>query len=96
LLQRNYGEKQANLIAKCLTALQASATLGDFWPPYEGFRRCHALKGNRAGMLSMDLLQPYRLIFKPANDPIPQRSEGGLDWHRVTAIMVIGVENTHE
>jgi proteic killer suppression protein len=58
--------------------------------------RCHELHGKRKGQLSVDLDGPYRLVFKPANDPLPKKSDGGLDWTRVTAIMIIGVEDTHE
>lgn len=96
LLQRIHGERQAKLIARCLTALSAAASLGDFWPPYKRFGRCHELTENRSGQFSMDLVHPYRLIFKPTHDPAPQRIEGGIDWHHVTVITIIGVENTHE
>ena len=58
--------------------------------------RCHELKGNHAGDLSVDLEHPYRLIFRPANKPIPQKANGGLDWAGVTAVEIIGVEDTHE
>lgn len=95
-LQKIYGDRQAKLINIRLAALHAAVTLGDFWPPYGPGDRCHELKGNRSGQLSMDLVHPYRLIFCPAHDPIPQRPEGGLDWHKITAITIIGVENTHD
>lgn len=58
-------------------------------------RCCHELTGNRKGQLSMDLDHPYRLIFKPGHDPVPERSEGGLDWRAVTEITIIGVVDTH-
>lgn len=44
----------------------------------------------------MDLDHPYRLIFEPAHDPLPQKDDGGLDWFQVTAITIVGVEDTHE
>lgn len=44
----------------------------------------------------MDLVHPYRLIFEPANEPAPLLSDGGLDWDRVTAVRIIGVDDTHE
>ena len=58
--------------------------------------RCHELTGNRKGQLSVDLDGPYRLIFKTAHNPLPRKEDGGLDWERVTAIVVLGVDNTHE
>ena len=95
-LQKSHGERQARLIHTRLAALHAAATLGDFWPQYGPGDRCHELTGNRSGQLSMDLVHPYRLIFAPANDPVPQRPEGGLDWHKITAVTIISVENTHD
>ena len=53
--------------------------------------RCHELKGDRKGQLSVDLDQPYRLIFEPANEPIPRKPDGGLDWTKVNAIRILEV-----
>jgi len=51
--------------------------------------RCHQLSGERDGQLSVDLEHPHRLIFIPANDPIPVTKDGGLDWKKVTEIEII-------
>lgn len=56
---------------------------------------CHELKGDRKGALSLDLGHPFRLIFKPDHDPVPRLADGGLDWIQVTAITIIGIEDTH-
>ena len=61
--------------------------------------RCHELtEGRRRGQfhLSVDLDHPYRLIFVPDHDPIPKREDGGLEWSQVTAIKILGVEDTHD
>jgi plasmid maintenance system killer protein len=58
--------------------------------------RCHELKGNREGTLAIDVGHPYLLIFEPANDPIPRKIDGGLDWTNVTAIKILGVEDYHD
>lgn len=39
---------------------------------------------------------PYRLIFESADEPIPTKSDGGIDWTKVTAVRILGVEDTHE
>lgn len=57
--------------------------------------RCHELRGDRKGQLSVDLDHPYRLLFE-ADEPVPTREDGGLDWNRVVAIVVLGVEDTHD
>ena len=58
--------------------------------------RCHELHASKHGELSVDLEHPYRLIFVPANNPVPKKVDGGLDWDNVTAIEITGIEDTHE
>ncbi len=94
LLQKRYGTLRAKLIRRRLDDLYAAPTL-------ETIRllpqtRCHELHGDRAGQLSVDLDHPYRLIFEPADNPIPRKDDGGLDWNRVTTVSILGVEDIHE
>jgi len=58
--------------------------------------RCHELLHDRALQLSIDLDHPYRLIFEPADEPIPTKPDGGIDWNKVTALRILGIEDTHE
>jgi proteic killer suppression protein len=78
-----------------LSALRAADSLADFWPPKSGPERCHELKGDREGTFSIDLKQPYRLLFKP-NGTAPQ---GAADeqqrWNSITAIDILAIEDTH-
>ena len=94
LLRRRHGARRAQLIRRRLDELYAADTLAVLRSLPAA--RCHELKGDRAGQLSVDLDHPYRLIFKPSNNPIPKKPDGGLDWTRVTVVMIIGVEDTHE
>lgn len=57
--------------------------------------RCHELTGNLKGMLSLDLEHPYRLLFDVARNPTPKKSDGGLDWSKVTSIKIHGIKDTH-
>lgn len=57
--------------------------------------RCHELAGARAGQLALDLEHPRRLVFEPANSPIPKKPDGGLDWRKVTAVTILGVVDYH-
>lgn len=96
-LERYFGSIRAKRLRARIASLKAAKNLGDFLPAFTGPERCHELtEGKRAGQLSMDLDHPYRLIFKPDHDPLPERSTGGLDWTQVTAIIIIGIEDTHE
>jgi len=57
--------------------------------------RCHELKADRKGQLSIDVDGPYRLLFEPASNPIPRKKDGGLDWTKVTAVRILEIEDTH-
>ncbi len=57
--------------------------------------RCHELTGNRKGQFLIDLEYPYRLLFILADDSIPERVEGGLNWVAITEIEIIDIADTH-
>ena len=92
-LVRRHNSQRAKLIRRRLDDLRAAQTL-EVMRNLPG--RCHELKGNRSGQLSIDLDGPYRLLFTPAHNPRPEKPDGGLDWTRVTAVILVGVVNTHE
>jgi proteic killer suppression protein len=95
-LVKIHGAARAQKIKVRMKELRGATCLHDFWPPKSPPSRCHELtQGQRAGQLSVDLDHPYRLIFVPANDPVPRLADGGLDWSRVTAIKILGIEDTH-
>lgn len=93
-LAKRRGQRQAILIRRRLAELHVAVTLEQMRALPQA--RCHELKGARAGQLSVDLDHPYRLIFTVANDPVPRKPDGGLDWSMVTAVTIMGVEDTHE
>ena len=93
LLVQKYGPICAKLLSRRLDEFSAADNL-------EVLRslpqvKCHELKGDRAGTLAVALKHPYRLIFEPANNPIPRKPDGGLDWIGVTVIRVLTVEDYH-
>jgi len=95
-LKKAHGELRAKKISLRLAEFKAALSLNDLGPPYKGPGRCHELTGVRKGQLSVDLDHPYRLIFKPDHNPVPINPDGGLDWKQITAVLIIGVEDTHE
>src|SRR5471030_2533755 len=79
--QKQYGRDMTRKIMLRRDALRAANSLGDFWPPESGPERCHELKGELAGTFSMDLKQPYRLLFEPIEDVPPKdRSDERARW----------------
>jgi plasmid maintenance system killer protein len=58
---------------------------------------CHELKGKRAGQLAVRLDKGFKMVFEVANDPIPKKDDGGLDWKQVTAIRILELaEDYHD
>ena len=94
LMARRFGTARARLLKRRLTELAAANALQDLRNLPQA--RCHELKGNLKGCLSVDLDHPYRLVFEPVHNPLPKKSDGGLDWTKVTVIRIVGVEDTHE
>jgi len=90
---KKLGPKMARKLQQRLMELKAAYCLADISrvPP----ARCHPLSGNRDGQLSVDLKHPYRLLFIPANDPIPVTQDGGLNWAKVTEIEIVEIIDTH-
>jgi plasmid maintenance system killer protein len=93
LLIKRYGQVMAKIIRRRLDDLEAADNL-EVMRSLPG--RCHELKGNRKGQLSMDLEHPYRLIFVPAHDPVPIKEDSGIDWKMVTSLQIVEVVDTHE
>ena len=93
-LVRAYGKTGAEKIRRRLDDLAAASDLDVLRPPFPG--RCHELKQNRDGQLSLDVEQPYRLIFELSGEDIKYNENGGLDWKSVKAVKIIDVENTHD
>jgi plasmid maintenance system killer protein len=93
---RHYGADMCKKLKLRFAALKAAVSLADFWPSNSGPERCHELKGDRAGVFSMDLKQPYRLLFSPIQETSAQdRSDERARWSEIKAIELLTVEDTH-
>lgn len=92
-LKRVHGDRQAALIRECFDDLEAVECLADMWllPQH----RCHQLAGNLKGVFSLDLVHPYRLLFRPADDPLPLLEDRGIDLAKVESVEILRAENTH-
>ena len=94
-MRKRFGTEQSKKLQLRLAVLLAADSLQVFAPPYRKPERCHELLGGRSGQLSMDLAQPYRLIFIPDHDTIFRTTDGGLDWRQIRAIKLIEIVDTH-
>ena len=57
--------------------------------------RCHQLTGDHDGELAVDISKNYRLVFEAYHDPLPKKTDGGLDWKQVTVIRILRIEDYH-
>ena len=91
---KKLGPKCGLKLMQRMMELDAAETLSDISRLLPA--RCHELTGNHKGELSVDVKHPYRLLFIPANDPIPEGKGGGLDWKAVTSVEIISIIDTHK
>ncbi|WP_035988116.1 type II toxin-antitoxin system RelE/ParE family toxin [Leptolyngbya sp. KIOST-1] len=58
--------------------------------------RPHPLRGDRDGQFAVDLAGGKRLVFKPENEPVPQREDGSIDWAKVTQVCICFIGDYHD
>lgn len=57
--------------------------------------RFHELVGDRKGQWACDLDHPYRLIFRPHEDPIPTDENGRFIWIEILGVEIIEIADYH-
>ena len=92
-LKRAYGDRTARAVMRRLAVLKNARTLAlvPTFPP----ERLHLLTGDRRGQYAVDLVHPYRLVFKLNHDPVPLKEDGGIDKDGVTKITIQEVVDYH-
>jgi len=94
--RRQYGAAMTKKVMLRLAVLRAADSLAVFWPPKSGPERCHELKGDLAGVFSIDRMHPYRLLFKARDEAPPlDRRDEQQRWRAITSIEIVAVEDTH-
>ena len=93
--RRQYGADMSKKLALRLASLRAAESLADFWPPKSGPERCHELKGDRNGTFSVDLNQPYRLLFQSTSETLGDEADEQQRWKSITSIDITAIEDTH-
>jgi len=90
---KKMGDKRAKLYQK---RLEDMADAGCFADLVHLPGRYHQLTGNRKEQWSCDLDHPYRLIFKPAEEPIPKNEHGKQRLTEINCLEVIEIINYHK
>lgn len=90
--KKKLGDKRGKLLLKRLTDLRDAESLEDvrYLPG-----RYHELTGDRKGQWACDLDHPYRLIFRPQEDPIPTNVAGQYVWLEIVGVEVIEINDYH-
>jgi len=89
--KRQLGEKNAQKLRSRLADLDAATRVTDLMAG-----RPHPLKRDRLGQFALDLDAGCRLVFEPANDPVPLRHDGSTDWSRVTSVRIVYIGDYHD
>lgn len=92
-LVRSVGKLRAEKIKVRLAQLRFANTLDELIDLPGNY---HELTNNRKGQWACDLDQPYRMIFKPHESPIPKKENGQYLWIEIKAVEVIEVVNYHQ
>lgn len=85
------GADCAKKLKQRLVELEAAPNMTDI----PAHARCHPLFGKRKGQYAVYLVHPYRLIFEPDCDPLPCKTDGGLDLSKVNKILVKRIIDYH-
>jgi len=90
---KEWGIEVAQKVRQRLFELYAANNLSHIshLPPL----RLHQLKGKRKNQFAVDINSTHRLIFEPANNPLPLDNNGGIDKTQVTEIIILEVVNYH-
>lgn len=89
--QKKLGAKCARKLRSRLSDLIAAESVTDL---VSG--RPHPLKGVRAGEFALDLDGGKRLVFEPANNPVPLNEDGSIDWSKVTFVCIVFIGDYHD
>lgn len=90
--QKKLGKNCAELYNLRLSDLLDADTLEDV---RELPGHYHELTGNRKGQWACSLEQPYRLIFRPHEDPIPQNADGKYLWVEILGVEIVEITDYH-
>lgn len=91
-LVKTYGDIGAKKIGQRLGDIRDAESLEDLrYAP----GRYHELKEDRKGQWACDVQHPYRIIFKPIQDPIPTNEDGQYLWIKIIAIEIIEITDYH-
>ena len=91
LIERNYGKSAKKLKMR----LDDMAMIDNLEELMKLPGRHHPLKGDRKGQFACDLEHPFRLVYEPANEPLPKDDNNTLIYSEINIIEIIDVTDYH-
>ncbi|MHC1730668.1 MAG: type II toxin-antitoxin system RelE/ParE family toxin [Bacteroidales bacterium] len=86
------GPRRAQIYLRRLDDMAAAESFADFeYLP----GRYHQLTENKKGKWACDLDQPYRLVFEPAEKPIPLDNDGKQILNEIKSVYILEIVNYH-
>jgi len=89
--ERRLGPASARKLRARLSDLEAAASVAELRAG-----RPHPLAGARKDQLALDLAGGWRLVLSTDQEPCPRHADGGIDWSKVTAILIESIEDYHD
>ena len=89
--KRELGATCAKKLRTRLADLMAAARVSDLVAG-----RPHPLRKDREGQFAVDLEGGRRLVFEPADDPVPRRDDAAIAWERVTEVRIVYIGDYHD
>ena len=90
-MKRKLGPSGARKLKARLADLRAAARVRDLVAGHP-----HPLTGDREGQFAVDLDGGRRLVFAPADEPLPRNEDGSIAWPEVTAACIVFVGDYHD
>jgi len=94
LMRRRYGTATAKRPQKRIMELLACETLADM-KLHRG-ARLHLLHPHEDGCFAVNIDGAYRLLLRPARDPVPLLADGGIDLSQITGVTLLEVVDYHD
>ena len=91
-LTKKHGPQLTRKIKNRLDDLRGVDCLDDMWNMPGHF---HPLGGDKPMQFAVRLTANERLVFEPADDPLPIKPDGNLDLTKVVAIRILEVVDYH-
>jgi len=91
LMTKQLGDICSRKLRTRLADLRAAANVTELTAGHP-----HPLKHDRIGQFALDLHGGKRLVFEPANSPVPSRDDESIAWNFVTKVRIVFIGDYHD